>query len=134
MTVHDDLPELSRAELDVMKVLWDSQRLSAREVHDAVASRYGWAYTTTRTVLDRLVAKQYLTAAPFHGIRLFAPGISRPQGLARLVRDFADRVLETEPAAVVALFASGSRLTPDELAELERLVSATQESEERRDA
>jgi BlaI family transcriptional regulator, penicillinase repressor len=123
MRATSDLPELSRAELDVMKELWDHGKLSGREVHELVADRYGWAYTTTRTVLDRLVAKGHLTAEPFHGVKLYVPAISRPEGLARLVRDFADRVLEAEPSAVVALFAAGARLSPGELAELDRLVT-----------
>lgn len=115
-------PELSRAELDLMKILWAGGRLSAREVHEQIPPELGWAYTTTRTVLDRLVAKGVLRRESSHGINVFIPQMTRPQGLARLVREFATRVAEVEPAAVVALFARQSRLSPAELEELAELV------------
>lgn len=118
------LPDLSRTELDVMKVLWNAPegRLSAREVHDHLAASLDWAYSTTRTVLDRMAKKRLLDRQSFHGVLLYAPRISRPLGLARLVRDFAERVLELDHAAVVPLFARSEALTADEVEELARLL------------
>jgi|YelNatPaOPRAMG01_1025707.scaffolds.fasta_scaffold06551_2 predicted transcriptional regulator len=126
MAKKKDLPDLSRAELDLMRILWRAERLSAREVHEGLDPAYGWAYSTTRTVLERLVAKGYLTRELFHGVNLYRPLISRPQGLARLVRDFADRVLEADRGGLVALFARDSSLSPAEVKELERLLEGEQ--------
>ena len=71
------LPQLTPAEMEVMEVLWEEGRLSAREVHDRVADRTGWAYSTTRTTVERMVRKGLLHKAPFHGLHLYEPGISR---------------------------------------------------------
>ena len=117
-----ELPELSRAELDLIRILWSDGQLSARQIHEQLGDDYNWAYSTTRTMLGRMVAKGHLEREAFHGVNLFTPVISRPQGLARLVQDFAKRVLEMDPSTVVALFASGSRLSPSELDELTRLI------------
>jgi len=127
MTDRNDLPELSRAELDLIRILWDGERLSAREVHEQLPEGYDWAYSTTRTMLERMVTKGYLGRESFHGVNLYEPCITRPEGLARLVQNFADRVLEMEPASVVALFARGSRLTPSEIDELSRLVDTAED-------
>jgi len=116
------VPELSRAEFDILRVLWKEGQSSVREVHDHVHETRQWAYTTTKTVMDRMVAKGLLAREPFHGVALYRPLVSRPAGLARLVEFFASRVLETDPATVVALFAEGETLTPAELGELERMV------------
>ncbi|MEM7050800.1 MAG: BlaI/MecI/CopY family transcriptional regulator [Acidobacteriota bacterium] len=116
------LPELASSELDAMSVLWKAGALSAREVHDQLRSRHDWAYSTTRTVLERLVKKGHLEKKSFHGVWLYDPRISRPQGLARRVRDFAEKVLELDAVAVVPLFARGGSLSEDELAELTRLL------------
>ncbi|MCJ7754941.1 MAG: BlaI/MecI/CopY family transcriptional regulator [Thermoanaerobaculales bacterium] len=122
MADRKELPELSRAELDLIRILWSDGQLSARQVHERLTDDYDWAYSTTRTMLDRMVAKGHLTREGFHGVNLFTPVISRPLGLARLVQDFAERVLEMDPSTVVSLFASGSRLSPAELEELARLI------------
>jgi predicted transcriptional regulator len=121
------LPEVARSELEVLKVLWEDGRLAAREVHERLAAEQGWAYSTTRTVLDRMVKKGLLERRSFHGVFLYRPLISRPLGLARLVRDFAERVLELDSAAVLPLFARSEALSADEVAELSRLLEEAED-------
>ncbi len=124
------LPEVARSELEVLKVLWEEGRLAAREVHERLAADQGWAYSTTRTVLDRMVKKGLLERGSFHGVYLYRPRISRPLGLARLVRDFAERVLELDSAAVLPLFARSEALSAEEVAELSRLLEEAEGAEE----
>lgn len=126
------LPEVARTELEVLKVLWEEGRLSAREVHGRLAGGQGWAYSTTRTVLDRMVKKGLLERASFHGVFLYRARISRPLGLARLVRDFAERVLELDSAAVLPLFARSEALTAEEVGELSRLLEDREDDVESR--
>ena len=101
-----------------MKHFWASGALSAREVHERLRPTTEWAYSTTRTTLDRMVKKRLLTKNDFHGINLYEARITKPVGIAQLVRDFADRVLEVEPATVVSLFAKSESLTEEEMKEL----------------
>ena len=121
--VEDDLPSLSPGELDVMKVLWSGRRLSAREVHERVSESLDWSYSSTRTVLDRMVKKGLVDKRPFHGLHLYAARISRAAGLARWVREFAERVLDGPTAPVVSLMAESGTLSDDELVELRRLLA-----------
>lgn len=116
------LPELSRSELDIMKILWQQGRGSAREVHDSLGSQYEWAYSTTKTVMDRMVKKGHLTRENFHGVFLYNPLISKPAGLANFVRNFADNILELDYGSVMSLFARSQALTPNEIEELSNLL------------
>ncbi len=118
-----DIRELSRSEMEIMKVLWRHGRLSAREVHDRVGPRRNWALSTTRTVLERMVQKGAVVRGRFHGMNLYAPAIPRAEGLAALVRDFAERVLEIDAAAVVPLLTRGAELSDEEIREVERLLA-----------
>jgi predicted transcriptional regulator len=125
---HDEsLPELTKSELAVLKVLWSGGEASAREVHEGLAEGVDWAYSTTRTTLDRMAAKGLLAKRSFHGIYLYAARISKVAGLAGLVRDLAERVLEVDYAPVVSLFAESNQLTPEEVDELSRLLKAEEE-------
>ena len=67
----------------------------------------------------------------FHGIFLYSALISRPAGLAKLVKFFADRVLETDASTVVSMFAGTKAISPEELEELERLIEKVEQDEER---
>jgi len=122
-----ELPELTRSELAVLKVLWGGGEASAREVHEGLAEGVDWAYSTTRTTLDRMAVKGLLSKRSFHGIYLYAPRISKAAGLAGLVRDLAERVLEVDYAPVVSLFAESKHLTPEEVEELSRLLEGEAE-------
>ena len=115
-------PELSRSELDIMKILWKDGSSSAREVHDQMSAAYGWAYSTTKTIMDRMVKKGRLSRGNFHGVFLYNPLISKPAGLAKLVRNFADNVLELDYGSVVSLFARSKALTAKEVEELQKIL------------
>lgn len=130
MTVKKDLPQLTPVELEVMKVLWGEESLSAREVHQRLADRTGWAYSTTRTTVERMVRKGLVAKNDFHGLHIYSASVSRVAGLARMVRDFAQQVLETSHVPVVSLFADSGALDEHEVEELKELLdqSAVEES------
>jgi BlaI family transcriptional regulator, penicillinase repressor len=123
-----NLPNLSKAEYDILRTLWKSGRKSVREVHDHVQATTGWAYTTTKTMMDRMVKKGLLVRQEFHGIFLYKPLISRPAGLAKMVQFFADRVLETDASTVVSMFAGGT-LSDEEIKELQELLAPDEREE-----
>ena len=120
------LPDLSRAEFDILRVLWKNERLSIREVHDALQETYKWAYSTTKTMMDRMVKKELLAREEFHRVFLYKPLISRPQGLAKWVEFVADRVLEMDQGSVVSLFARNKVLSPEEIEELTQLLKSNE--------
>jgi BlaI family transcriptional regulator, penicillinase repressor len=122
MTLDLKIPDLSRAEYDILRILWKDGRRNVREVHDSLQPVYHWAYTTTKTMMDRMVAKGLLSREDFHGVFLYGPLVSRPAGLAKMVEFFADRVLEMDAGSVVSLFGRSKALTPDEIRELEALL------------
>ncbi len=122
MAGQKEIPELSKAEYDILRVLWNQGKQTVREVHDRLHETYKWAYTTTKTMMDRMTNKGLLSREEFHGIFLYKPMITRPMGLAKIVSFFADRVLEMDTGSVVSLFARSKSLTPEEIDELENLI------------
>ena len=127
---HRDLPQLTPTELDVMKILWDADGLSAREIHQRIGEFQDWAYSTTRTTIERMVRKGLVEKNSFHGLHVYRASVSRASGLARLVRDFAHQVLEGSHVPVVSLFADSGALSAQEIEELSLLLQETSGDEE----
>ncbi len=121
------LPDLSRAEYDILNILWQAGQQSVREVHDQLTDIHKWAYSTTKTMMDRMVKKGLLQRDNFHGVFVYKALISRPAGLVRFIQFFADRVLELDQGAVVSMFARSKALTGEEIAELEKLLADEQQ-------
>ncbi len=114
---------LPDTELEVMKALWEKHPQSARELHDALAARTGWALSTTRTVLDRMRAKELVSRTDVHGLAVFSPARSKVDvlgtSLAHLFRD----VLEVPGNVPVSALTGSTLLNDDELAELDRMLN-----------
>jgi BlaI family penicillinase repressor len=117
-----ELPDISKAEYDILRILWKSGAQSVRELHEKIQASNQWAYTTTKTMMDRMAQKGLLARQQFHGIFLYQAQISRPAGLAKFIQFFADRVLETDAMQVVNMFAASNSLSPEEIEELEKLL------------
>ncbi len=118
-----DLPDLSRTELQMLNVLWKSKEgLSVREVHEQIKNEFEWAYSTTKTTMDRMVKKDLLRREDFHGVFLYQAQISRPAGLARLLSFFMNDLLDMEQSALVSLFGRSKALSSSEIDELESLL------------
>jgi BlaI family transcriptional regulator, penicillinase repressor len=118
-----DLPDLSRTELQILNILWKSKDgLSVREVHEQIKETFNWAYSTTKTTMDRMVKKGLLKRDDFHGVFLYQAQISKPAGLARLLSFFMNDLLEMDQSALVSLFGRSKALSESEIDELEGLL------------
>lgn len=122
MTTPPEIPELTTTEYDILRMLWKHGEQSVREVHDALRPTYSWAYTTTKTIMDRMVAKHLLRRELAHGVFLYSPQISRPVGLTKLVHFFASRVLEVERRDVIEMLIKSETMSAAEINELEALL------------
>jgi BlaI family transcriptional regulator, penicillinase repressor len=116
-------PDISPAEHSILRGLWATGQASVREVHDHIQSETNWAYTTTKTVMDRMVAKGLLARSSVHGVFVYKTKISRAAGLARFVRFFATRVVERDMSVVLGLFKESEALSDADIAELKSHIS-----------
>jgi len=126
-----NVPELSKAEYDILRILWKQGDLTVRELHDSLKGTRKWAYSTTKTMMDRMVGKKYLERKPFHRIYLYKALISKPQGIMRWVEFFADRVLEMDISSTVALFGKTDSLSSEEIEELILLLETSGNNEDK---
>ena len=119
----------SSSELKLLRTLWREGRLAAREVHDATAADTGWAYSTTRKTLDRMVAKGIVDLEVVHGMKTFKPTRSKLETMAGLIKDFAKNVLDADGPLPAAAFAHSRLLEEEEIAELEALLETDEENQ-----
>jgi BlaI family transcriptional regulator, penicillinase repressor len=116
-------PDISDSEWTVMEVLWKRSPLTASEVARALRRSTGWAVNTVRTLLVRLVDKGALRAEEnAAGVREFAPAVEREVCVGAESTSFLDRVFQGAAKPLLVHFASHSKLTPDEVRELKRLL------------
>lgn len=74
--------QITEAELEVMKLLWDHSPQSAPELAAKLAERRQWAATTVKTLIAQLAKKQALEQS-YRGPGQFLPAAHRPGGIHR---------------------------------------------------
>lgn len=119
---NEDLPSLSTAEWEVMKVFWDRGALAARDVFAELPHGHGWAYKTVKTLLSRLVAKGALTYEQIGNSYLYRPAHGRESLVRKEVKGFVDRVLEGSLSPVVMGFIEGAHLSNTDIERLRRIL------------
>ena len=116
------LPQISDAEWDVMKVVWDRQPVPASDVVERLAAERGWAPRTVKTMLNRLVAKGAL-AYDVEGKRfLYRATVKREACVRQESRSFLSRVFGGAVTPAVVHFLEHAKLTPDEVERLRAVL------------
>ena len=118
-----NLPEISAAEWDVMKVVWDHGPLTSGEVVKHLATERQWKPRTVKTLLARLVQKGAAVAAEQGGGRfLYSAKVAREQLSRREARSFLARVFDGALAPALVHLVQEARLTPGQIAELKKIL------------
>lgn len=114
--------KISRAELDIMKVLWRTDRLAASDVHAQLANNKDWTSRTVKTLLARLVEKGALSTEADGRRYLYQTAISETEYKTSAAGQFVDRIFSGRAAPLVAHLADSRGLSEEDIAELEKLL------------
>jgi len=113
---------LSDAEWRVMNCVWDQAPVTARQVLDEVSTATGWAYTTVKTLLARLVEKGVLKATMRDHTSVYTPRLTRRRARRAAARDLLDKAFDGALGPLVHSLLEEQRLSAKERAELRRML------------
>ena len=124
--------ELSEAEQEVLKTLWELGSGTVREVCEAL-NRDGRrrVYTTVMTFLFRLETKGYVASDKKDVAHVFRPIVSREALLSQRLTRLVDEVCEGTATPVVQALVRGKHLSRDDIAQLRQLLDDLDQQGER---
>ena len=117
-----DLPQVSDAELVVMKVVWQKAPATANQVVEALEDQIHWKPKTIHTLLRRLAQKQALAFDKKGREHHFRPLVGAHEYAHAASRSFLRRFFDGEMAPFLACFLERERLTRGEIEELKRIL------------
>jgi predicted transcriptional regulator len=114
---------VTEAELAVLKVLWGEGPATIRALTDRLYPEGGAAhYATVQKLLERLQAKRFVRRRREGRGHLYFAAVERPELIARRLRETAEQLCEGSLTPLLTHLVNATRLSPDELAALRRLV------------
>ena len=120
---------LTAAEWKVMKIVWRLRSCAARDVYEEAGRVHGWAPSTTKTFLRRLIDKGHLTATPVGTSYLYRPARPAWQSLAGAADTLLDNTMEGLDGRLLLYMAKKSKLTPEDLAQLRAVLDQHEQGE-----
>ena len=115
-------PSLTEAEWAIMEVVWQEEPCAAGTVQEALQASHGWAYSTVKTTMDRMVAKALLRTHAIRNLNLFTPLVSRDQARRSELRRCMRRAFDGALAPMIQFLFEQEELSDSELQELRNLI------------
>jgi len=120
--VRRKLLELSRAETEILRIVWELEEATVRQVVKALPSRRKVAYATVQTLLRRLEAKGYLKHRCKGKAHVFYPAVKKHAVIKKTVANFVDRLFGGDPIPLIQHLACYSRITAEDIETLKKLL------------
>ena len=126
-------PDLTPAELRVMKALWELSKGSVAEVRAALEARGNeLAYTTVMTLLGRLAAKGAVSVDKTREPYVYRPAHRRESVLRERLRAFVQDVFDGRADSLVLRLVEDESLTRDELREIEKKIAEAEKKKDKK--
>ena len=120
-------PTLTPQELAIMKVVWDLETATVRDVYERLRSSRDVAYTTILTMMKILEQKGYVKKSRADRAFVYRPTHPRQQVLGGMVREFLDRVFDGASKPMLLHLVKQTKLTDKERKALLRAIEEVEE-------
>lgn len=116
--------KLSPLELEVLQHICATDTATAPDVHALIASKRDTAYSTIKTIFDRLEKKGAIYRQSLVGrTTIYAAKVEEGAVQESLLRDFVERVFPADKTPLFNTLIRDSSLSKDEVRYLEQLLS-----------
>ena len=117
------------AELGILRVLWARGPSTVREVHEALKD--GTGYTTVLKLMQIMTEKGLVVRDESQRAHVYSAQATQQRTQRQLVTDLVDRAFGGSPAQLAMQALSSKKTSPEELAELRRLLDTLEQEGER---
>ena len=113
----DKTRELTKAELQIMQVLWKKERAFVNEIREEMSDPRP-AYNTISTVLRVLVEKEFVSYQSYGKTYQYFPLVNREDYMERYMSGVVNNFFSGSVKAVVSFLARKEKLSSDEIDEI----------------
>ena len=112
----------TRAELEILDVLWERKQATVREIFDVIASHRNTTYTTILKLLQIMHDKGLVRRNERGKAHIYKPARSQEQTQKGLVSDLLEKAFRGSALKLVQHVLETKPTSHEELAEIKRLI------------
>ena len=117
------LPQISEAEFEVMKIVWESAPINTNEITERLLKTTSWSAKTIHTLIKRLVTKGALTYEKQGRIFVYTPLVKENEYINQQSNSFLNRFYGGDISAMLSTYLENNQLSETELQHLRSILS-----------
>ncbi len=114
--------ELFESEWAILQVVWEREPCAAPTVQEALQESKGWAYTTVKTLMDRMVRKGLLKTERVRSLYLYRSAVTRAQAQRNELLRTAQRAFAGALTPMMQFLIESDKLSEKDYQYLEHLL------------
>ncbi len=118
-----EMPQISEAEFQIMKVVWESAPINTNEITEEVLKTSDWSPKTVQTLIKRLVTKGALTYEKSGRVFVYTPTIDQKEYVRYESNNFLKRFYGGNITALLSNYIEGGQLSSKDIEQLKALLS-----------
>jgi len=115
--------ELTEAEWEIMKVIWEKEPCAAGTVQESLAQSRDRAYSTVKTTMDRMAEKGFLEIERIRNLQLFRSCISEVDARRGEFRKMLKRAFDGALTPMMQFLIEHEGLSKEEASQLRKLAN-----------
>jgi BlaI family penicillinase repressor len=112
---------LTEQELEIMKIVWDRESVTVRDVYEALLERRKVAYTTVMTMMKILEQKGRLKKNQADRAYVYRAAQPKGQVIGAMVKEFVNRVFNGSAEPLLVHLVEEHNLSKEDLDEIANL-------------
>lgn len=117
------LPQISEAEFEVMKIVWESAPINTNEITERLLKTTSWSAKTIHTLIKHLVTKGALTYEKQGRIFVYTPLVEETEYINHQSSSFLNRFYGGDISAMLSSYIENNQLSETELQHLRSILS-----------
>jgi predicted transcriptional regulator len=123
-------PRPTEAELEILRVLWQSGASTVRGVFDAISKSKPIGYTTVLKLMQIMTVKGLVSRDEEERAHVYRARAPKEQTQRQMVRDLLRRAFNDSASQLVMQALASKKTSPEELAEIRQLLDAYDRGEQ----
>ena len=113
---------LTDSEWQIMNALWSDHPATARDVSERLPDDVRWAYTTIKTMLNRLVAKEAVAEEKKGNTSVYEPLVTQETAQSNALKSLLKKAFNGSAGPLLGFIAEDKSLTKKQRRELTKLL------------
>lgn len=114
--------ELYESEWAILQKVWELEPCAAPTVQEALQNAKGWAYTTVKTMMDRMVKKGLLRTEKIRNLYLYSSAVTQSQARKSEIARTLKRAFDGTFTPMMQFLIENDQLSEKEYRHLEQLI------------